>query len=629
MPNYDVAFVDSIASAPGMRLDLHTAAYGWSCLAEGTTFPPPELERVTTRSMLTDGESVPSAAYRNRTISLSLELPMNLDPDAATLLLQALSREIDRPTGNILRYRPDTSTPVFFRTFRSGPEAIDWDPMQRRYRVQLLAEPFAYGLEETLSAVTVYNDPVEGTTLNSNPFFETTVTPWTASGGASTFVRSTAQFHEGAASGLLTPDGVTATVEARAENVTVTPTVTYRASAWVRCNLARTIGLNIIWRDGGGAVLSTSTTSLAVSATTWTLLSFSASHATAVQAQVSVSLATTPPNTHLTYIDEARIRRAGDAGGMCFDVASPKGDIETPLNLAITTAGVVATGRRRTMLAVRRRGTPSATAIVLQAEDMTQGTATSTQPNSALMSGPTGNNFSRITFAGSAAMTQRLTGTFPPTASVDARGTYRVMARVRQNTTTDTFALRLRWGGTDVQRTGTTVSLPVDTGGGAPTVKYIELDTIQVPVDYDPVYRGPSGVELAVEGLFVALDAQRVTGAGTLDVDLLLFIPADDTLEMITWPAAASAPVDYMAMGGTQPAAYARGAAGQVISTEAIEIAGQGLMISPGRANRIFVARDTGTGTALTGAGDDITGSVSLTPSYFPRYLSPVRPVSS
>jgi hypothetical protein len=283
------------------------------------------------------------------------------------------------------------------------------------------------------------------------------------------------------------------------------------------------------------------------------------------------------------------------------------------------------------MLAVRRRGTPSALPIVLQAEDMAQGAVTTTQPNSALMSGPAGNNFSRTTFVASTSMTQRLSGTFPPSAGVDARGTYRVLARVRQNTSTDVIDVRLRWGGIDVQRTGTTVRLPADTGPSTPTIKYVELDVIQVPVDYDPVYRGPSGVEIAAEGLFVAFDAQRVSGAGSLDIDCLLFIPADDTLEMITWPAAAGGPtvVDYMAMGGTSPAAYARGAAGQVVSTEAVEIAGQGLMISPGRTNRVYVARDTGTGTALTGAGDDIAGSVTLTPSYYPRYLSPVRPVSS
>ncbi len=628
-----LAFVDSIAAAPTVRLDLSGGVRGPFNLREGSRFDPPPLKRAIPASLLADGGVPVAAAYDNRTIELRLQIMSGgilEDADSSATYLQLLQRELDR-SSNILRYQAGTSTPVFFRTYRAGPDSIDFDPNNRELVISLLAEPFAYGIEETLSTVTVWNDPAEGTTLNANPFFETVVTPWLPNGGSTTFVRSTAQFHEGVASGLLTPDGVTSGVDARSENVTVVPNVTYRASAWVRCAVSRTIGININWRDAGASLLGTTSGTLAVTANTWTFISLTGSHASAVLGQITLSMGSTPAAGNLLYIDEARLRRVGGDGGMCFDIASPKGDVDTPLNLAIASGGIVATGRRRTALSTRRRGTPANVAIVMQAESMTQGTATSTQANSTLMSGPSGDNYSRVTFAGSAAMTQRLSGTFPPTASVDARGTYRVFARVRQNTTTDTFALRLRWGGVDVQRTGATTNIPVDTGPSAPTIKWVELDVVQIPVDYDPVYRGPSGVEIATEGLFVALDAQRITGAGTLDIDCLMFLPSDENFEMITWPAAAGAPtvIDYMAMGGPTPTAYARNGSGQIVSTESIEIAGQGLMITPGRTNRIYVARDSTYGTAVTGAGDDITGSTTVTPSYFPRYLSPVRPVST
>jgi hypothetical protein len=631
---WQLAFVDSITASPAVRLDVHQGTRGPWNLRDASRFDPPPLRRAIPQSLMGDGGIPTSAAYDNRTIFLKLQLLSGgvqtaADPGAAQM--QLLMRELDRPS-NILRLQAGTSAPVFFRTYRSGPDAIDWDPVNREATISLLAEPFAYGIEETLSAVTVYNDPVEGTTLNPNPYFETDVSGWVATGG--TFVRSTAQFHEGAASGLLTPNGVsgTAQTETNPHLTGATPATAYRASVWVRCAASRNVEVRIDYYTAADGFISNTIQSSAVTLNTWTLIQAGGtSPALTGRIGLTVAMTGTPPAGNTLHIDEARIRRAGDLGGMCFDVASPKGDVETPLHLQIASGGVVATGRRRTMLAVRRRGTPSALPIVLQAEDMTQGAVTTTQPNSALMSGPAGNNFSRTTFVASTSMTQRLSGTFPPSASIDARGTYRVLARVRQNTSTDVIDVRLRWGGIDVQRTGTTVRLPADTGPSTPTIKYVELDVIQVPVDYDPVYRGPSGVEIAAEGLFVAFDAQRVSGAGSLDVDLLLFVPADDTLEMITWPAAAGGPtvVDYMAVGGTSPAAYGRGAAGQVISTEAVEIAGQGLMVSPGRTNRIFVARDTGTGTAITGAGDDIAGSITVTPSYFPRYLSPVRPVSS
>jgi hypothetical protein len=478
MPIYDVAFVDSIVAAPGVRLDLHTMGTGWSCLAEGTAFPPPELERVTAKSMLADGDTVPSAAYRNRQIALSLELPMNLDPDVAALLVQALSREIDRPGGNILRYRPDTSAPVFFRTFRSGPEAIDWDPLQRRYRVQLLAEPFALGLEEVLSGVSVTNDPAAG------------------------------------------------------------------------------------------------------------------------------------------------------SNGLFLDITSPKGDVETPLFLTVSN-GVVATGRRRSALSVRRRGTPSATPLFLQAESMTLAANVTLPGVDATMSGA-GSNYARIAYTGTTALTQRLsTATrFPTTASVDARGTYRAFARIRQNTGADVHTMRLRWGGADVQITNDTVTLPVDTGPSAPTRKLIDLGLIQIPAGYDPVERGMSGVELVTEGVFLAVDAGRTSGSGTLDVDYLMVLPADDRCMFVDWPAAATV-TDFVVRGGVSPSVYARNASAQVTSTQAPEIAGSGLMITPGVTNRVFFHRDVGTGTSVAGAGDSVTATTTLTPSYYPRYIGGFRPATT
>lgn len=318
---------------------------------------------------------------------------------------------------------------------------------------------------------------------------------------------------------------------------------------------------------------------------------------------------------------------AAGSNGLFLDITSPKGDVETPLFLIVSN-GVVGTGRRRSALAVRRRGTVSATPLFLQAEAMTMGTNTVTVANSALMSGSS-NNYTKTT-PGTIAMVSRLTTTtrFPTTASIDARGTYRVYARIRINTGADQWDMRLLWGGLDVQVTNDTVHLPQDVGAGAPTIKMIDLGLVQIPVGFDPMERGLSGVEVATEGIFLNLQAERVTGGGTLDIDYLMFLPADDRQELIEWPESATV-TDFIVSGGPSPSVYARNASAQIVSTQSVGIAGGGLMITPNRTNRVFFHRDIGKGTSITGSGDSVTATTTLTPSYFPRYLFPLRPVST
>lgn len=478
--NWQLAFVDSIAATPTVRLNLCNGQRGpWHLRAE-SRFDPPPLRRAIPQSLLADGAAPTSAAYDNRILSLKWQLLSNgdwMDPDPAAAQAQLLMRELDRPT-NILRLVAGTSAPVFFRTYRAGPDAMEFDPGNREVTVALLAQPAALGLEEVLSGVVVNNDPAAG------------------------------------------------------------------------------------------------------------------------------------------------------SNGLFLDITSPKGDLETPLFLTVSN-GVVGTGRRRSALAVRRRGTPSATPLFLQAESMTLAANVTTPGADATMSGA-GSNYARISYSGTTALTQRLsTATrFPSAASVDARGTYRAFARVRQNTGADVHTMRLRWGGADVQITNSTVTLPVDTGPSAPTRKLIDLGLVQIPAGYDPVERGMSGVQLATEGVFLAIDAGRTSGSGTLDVDYLMLLPVDDRAMFVDWPANATV-TDFILEGGPSPSAYARNASAQVTSTQAVEIAGTGLMITPGITNRVFFHRDVGTGTSVAGAGDSVTATTTLTPSYYPRYVGGFRPATT
>lgn len=474
---WSLAFVDSISASPTVRLNLCSETVGPWNLRVGTRFDPPPLRRAIGSSLLADGAAPSSAAYDNRTITLVLQLTDTggqMDADPGAWQFQMLIRELDRTT-NILRYQPGTSAPVFFRTYRSGPETIEWDPTNREVTCSVLAEPFALGLEETLSSVGVINNPAAG------------------------------------------------------------------------------------------------------------------------------------------------------SNGLFFDVTGVKGDVETPLTLTMGST-LVGTGRRRSAASVRRRGNPANVPFFLQAESMTLAANVTVLGSDSAVSG---GSCARIAYTGSTALIQRLSTStrFPATASTDARGMYRVFARTRQSVGTDQHTIQLRWGAADAQVTNSIAKVPKDIGPNAPTLTMIDLGQVQMPAGFDPVERGMTGVEIPTEGVFLAIDTGRTSGTGTLDIDYLLFLPIDDRTTYVDWPAA-SVVTDFVLSGGPAPRAYARNASGQITSTQAIMIAGVGLMISPGVTNRIFFHRDVGTGSSVLGLGDTISATTTVVPSYYPRYLF-VRPVAS
>lgn len=142
--------------------------------------------------------------------------------------------------------------------------------------------------------------------LNTNPYFETDASGWSAQGG--TVARSTAQAHEGVASLLLTPNGV-ATAEADAAAVPIVAGNTYTASAWAYCAVARNVFITINWFGSTGAYISTATSSsVAVAANAWTPLSVSAvAPGTAGRGAPIIGMSSTPPNTNLLWIDAATL----------------------------------------------------------------------------------------------------------------------------------------------------------------------------------------------------------------------------------------------------------------------------------------------------------------------------------
>lgn len=151
-------------------------------------------------------------------------------------------------------------------------------------------------------------DIFDETPLNNNPFFETNVSSWTVSGG--TLAQSLVDKHEGLASALLTPDGVTANAEARSEQQTVFPNFTYKAKAWVKCATSRNVYIAIDWFNSIGGTISQSSNTTAVTAATWTAIEVTATPpATAATGRVVIGMGSTPPGTDTLYIDEAKLIR--------------------------------------------------------------------------------------------------------------------------------------------------------------------------------------------------------------------------------------------------------------------------------------------------------------------------------
>lgn len=147
--------------------------------------------------------------------------------------------------------------------------------------------------------------------LNSNAFFEQNVNGWSAVQG--TFVRSTAQAHEGVASGLLTPNGTGAVVAAET-NPSASPAVTpgqgYTLSGWF---LSPTgwgqVSITVTWLNSANGVISTPAGNVQpLPVGVWTRLTdVVTAPAGAAKALLRARMAGTPAVSDVLYVDEMKI----------------------------------------------------------------------------------------------------------------------------------------------------------------------------------------------------------------------------------------------------------------------------------------------------------------------------------
>lgn len=151
-----------------------------------------------------------------------------------------------------------------------------------------------------------------GANLISNGDFESGTSGWSTSSG--TLTQSTVRSHEGTASALFVPNGVSASASMSATSaaqVPVTAGLTYLAQVWLYANNAYTDACPAIdWYTSGSVFISTSlTSSQAISAGVWTLrnIAYTAPAGAAFARLRAVRLGGTAPSSLNVWVDQARL----------------------------------------------------------------------------------------------------------------------------------------------------------------------------------------------------------------------------------------------------------------------------------------------------------------------------------
>lgn len=689
-----VSGVPTTGAAVTTNLDLNDGVT-W-CLLEGSRFDPPQIDRAVVNTLLTDGDRYPAGIYHNRTLRLKLLL-QGTSPDDLASRAQTLYRELNRAT-NTLLYQPQSSSPVYFRTYRVEPSAIDVifrEQDSAILEIDIPADPFAYGPEELGPPFEILNDPdnITYTSTFLDTYSRTVSGSWgtgdsghvtsSAGGVASEFVVNGAT---GQHSLSLTNDPHTTTyagVALRDADIVVTLSTGAAAISGagilgavnarivdaangyqfqVRFETDQSVSALIIKRVAGVATTLTSGTAPAMSYATNRQFKIKARlSSSSLRMKIWTPATQTEPTTWLISVLDNTYGSAGDVAivsqrntgntngtttvsyddlsatavrGVYFEVTGVKGDVETPLiiRVAHTPSGVAGT---RTVMGLRRRGDPSRALPTAQMESafVTLSTDTTLQPYDSAMSGMSaGGNFVRCTFATSQVMQMRLsftnfpvTGVSPYPGDVNWRGTYRALLRYRRSNASD--VIRLQW--TTYINGAQIVNTTVTTQTSA-SIWYADMGLVPVPGGIDQIAYGLSNAEILAGAIDFSIAAQRVSGSGSIDLDCIIFVPADDTFSIVEWSPWSGPWADVM--DGVNEIIYSvsPGSSGvDVINPEQpAQLTGGFFSVSPGQTNRITFVANGGGLTSVGGGQDDLRTSVFGRASYYPRYVH-VRPVTT
>lgn len=306
--------------------------------------------------------------------------------------------------------------------------------------------------------------------------------------------------------------------------------------------------------------------------------------------------------------------------GLFMDITGIKGDVETPLFIEYTRGATYF--QRGLAVGVRPKGAAGAyPTIFRQAESLTMGTDTTAGADATM----SGGNRARCTFA-TATMQTRVSGKFPQStepAGAECLGAYRVFARVARTVAGSVINVRvgesLDSGANVVYERA--VALPV---AASTSPSLMDLGVISIG-DVFPASPGYDTVAYRAETLpTLLIEAERVSGTGSLDIDYVCLVPAD--YRYGTWgqvsttlDASARAVVDGVnevtyggkAMTGATPGVFAE--------TSVTGLAGGYPTVMPGDNRLVIVDPDY---------SNDLTVTNAVVLRYWPKYLL-VRPVGT
>lgn len=294
-----------------------------------------------------------------------------------------------------------------------------------------------------------------------------------------------------------------------------------------------------------------------------------------------------------------------------FSLPAITGDVAAPFNVTASGSGLTSAGATALLSVHTKAGATGR--VVLQAEAATRYTDTTlAASNDAALSG-SGNNYVRTSFA-----TNTLIDRLGFSSLNIGFGTYKVLARVRKATAGDAFDVRRvlynTSGGTGYY--GPTKRYGATTSGGP---HWLDLGEVGLPAGPTP-----PGVTSGVVG-DLRVQAQRITGSGTLDFDAVVLVPtelpgAPDVQTSATWLGRGSS---GLTVGFNADDDEVWTQSGTSYGYAETRRGGSLPQVHPGLDNHVVFARhvDLVPGANGTTPADDKTWATTLAWSYRPRWL--------
>lgn len=296
-----------------------------------------------------------------------------------------------------------------------------------------------------------------------------------------------------------------------------------------------------------------------------------------------------------------------------WDINSVGGDSLTPLVLRSADTDLIGS-IDRTLISIRRRGVPSDLAgLFVQGEACTV-TPGATPPTLSTVTGDSalsGGSGARATYGAGASGPWTAAATFTGLTGVEVPGLYRLLVRCRRagGAAGALFSL--------IATVGRSRQVETFTAAGNDT-RIIDLGIVQVPVGQPPFMGAPeTPVAAAAPTVYVTV-VRAAEGTGTLDVDWVGLIPADQDAGVLE---VAQTTTGVLAVDGwdMQPRVYTddpyTGTSPAAVGAAGIGFVGGMPRLRPGN-NRLYLVGGLGTAAASSRSP---SLALTVSGSYWPR----------